>query len=81
MYVGDDRVEIEVHDEVGVPQLVTVLVASGGGSWLSATRYPHSHSDGGLSTGDPLLDARIRRKAAEELARLDAARRVAEAAA
>ncbi len=61
----------------GAERPVSVRVASGHG-WLKACRFPHGQSDAGASLGDDQEDAAVRRRAAEELVRLEAAARVTE---
>jgi hypothetical protein len=53
----------------GRERAVSVLVGSGN-SWSAACLFPNVRSEAGESLGDDLLDAQIRRRAGEELARL-----------
>lgn len=75
-FASPDLVEFEIVDELGIPRFASVrVVSSSGMSWLSACRFPHDWGDSGLTTGDAELDDKVRRRAAEVLALIDAARR------
>lgn len=75
-----ERVEYVAVFDDGATRPVTVLVGSGS-SWFEATQFPHLLSDAGETLGDPTLDASVRRRASEELVRLEATVREARCAA
>jgi hypothetical protein len=66
-----DRVEWSLTRPDGSERVVVVLVGSGS-TWFEAIRFPHDVSEGGCSTGNPLIDDEIRRRSSEELVRLTA---------
>ena len=76
--VGFDRVRFYAvtRDE---SRFVTVSFRGGGGAdWYRAAAFPHGGTDEGRSLGDPNLDEEVRRRASEELVRLEAAVDIAE---
>ncbi len=70
--VSFERVEFTLKRQDKAPRVVRVAVGSGS-SWSRAIRFPTVASEASATTGDELLDAEIRRRAAEELVRLEAA--------
>ncbi len=65
-------VEFWLEREGKAPRVVRVAVGSGS-SWSRAVRFPTVASEASATTGDEALDAEIRRRAAEEIVRLEAA--------
>ncbi len=75
-YLAFDRVEFSALLPTGVVRAVSVRVGSGP-TWAEACRFPHPTTEGGESLGGDDLDALVRERAGEELARLAAARAAA----
>jgi hypothetical protein len=79
-HVTFEHVEFELLDAKGcVVRPVVVRVVSGT-SWAAAVKFPTIGLDATETTGDAVLDAEARRRAAEELVRLEAAVDAARAA-
>jgi len=64
-------VEFRLERQGKAPRLVRVAVGSGP-SWSRAVRFPTPDSEASASTGDEGLDAEVRRRAGEDLVRLEA---------
>jgi hypothetical protein len=72
-HVTFEHVEFDLIDEQGdLVRPVVVRVVSGT-SWANAVKFPTIGLDATETTGDAVLDAEARRRAAEELVRLEGA--------
>ena len=71
--VSFTRVEFALIDQQGTELRPVVVRVGSGSSWRHAVEFPSCASHGTEPTGDERLDREVCERAAEELARLDAA--------
>ena len=72
-YARFDRVEFMLDAEDGTVLRHVVVRVGSAPRWRDAVVFPTDDSDATATTGDPTLDAEIRRRAAEWLVLLEAA--------